>query len=120
MTIWQKKDKYFCRVCNRPFDTMVEAIEGMENLQDMVIYDMFCDGVGVFCVCPYDDIIKQTHPKGIDCIFRKPENRRKRNSIKEELQSSIEMEVFALNYSQQNVLYNLTNYDLNALHIKLA
>ena len=85
MTVWEKKDKYFCRVCNLTFDTMVEAIEGLENVQDMVIYDMFCDGVGLFCVCPYEDIIKQTHPKGIDCLYKRPGSRRKRRSTKEEL-----------------------------------
>ena len=85
MTVWQKKDKYFCPVCNRPFDTMLEAIEGLRNVHDTVIYDMFCDGVGSFCVCPYDEIIKQTHPKGIDCLYKRIGSRRKRKSTKEEL-----------------------------------
>ena len=85
VTVWQKQDKYFCRICNRPFDTMVEAIEGLRNIQDRVIYDMFCDGIGLFCVCPYEDIIKQTHPKGIDCLYKRVGSRRKRKGIKEEL-----------------------------------
>ena len=66
--VWKKHHKYFCRFCNSTYDTMMEATLGLENMND-VIYDMFCDGVGYFCICPFDSIIKQTHPKGIDCIY---------------------------------------------------
>ena len=45
---------------------------------------MFCDEVGYFCVCDYKDIIEQTHPRGIDCLYTKIEKRRKRTSVKEE------------------------------------
>ena len=36
-----------------------------------IIYDLFCDGVGYFCICPIEDVIKQAHPNGIDCIYKR-------------------------------------------------
>ena len=77
MGIWEKKDKYFCRNCtnNKGYDTMMEAILDLKNVgneingKKMVIYDMFCDGVGYFCTCPREEMIKQTHPRGIDCVY---------------------------------------------------
>ena len=46
---------------------------------------MFCDEVGYFCVCDYKDIIKQSHPRGIDCLYTKTGRRTKRTSVKGEL-----------------------------------
>ena len=78
-------DKHFCPYCNYTYDTMREAMVGLKNKNDMVIYDMFCDGVGYFCACNYDDIVKQTHPRGIDCLYAKTARRSKRASVKQEL-----------------------------------
>ena len=64
---------------------MIEAMFGLENVNGQVIYDIFCDGEGYFCTCPYDAIKKQTHPKGIDCLYIKDGSRKKRRSLKEEL-----------------------------------
>ena len=36
-----------------------------------VIYDLFCDKLGYFCICPFDSLVKQTHPRGIDCVYVK-------------------------------------------------
>ena len=82
---WKKRDKYFCRTCTNPYDTMLEAIFHMKDVNDKVIYDMFCDGVGYFCICPRAQIIKQTHPRGIDCLYEKIDSKRQRNSFKDEL-----------------------------------
>ena len=78
-------DKYFCPFCNSTYDTKIEAIVGLKNDNDKVIYDMFCDEIGYFCVCDYNDIIKQTHPRGIDCLYTKTGRRTKRTSVKGEL-----------------------------------
>ena len=78
-------DKYFCEFCNMTFDTIVEAIVALDGVNDMVIYDMFCDEVGYFCVCPYNDIIEQTHKRGIDCLYSKSGKPKKRRSQYEEL-----------------------------------
>ena len=83
--VWTKLDKHFCRFCNSTYDTMMEAIVGLENVNDQVIYDMFCDGVGYFCICPLDSIIKQTHPRGIDCLYTKEKRRIRRRLSKIEL-----------------------------------
>ena len=82
---WKKVDKYFCPFCNATYDTKNEAIVALENKNDKVIYDMFCDEVGYFCVCNYDDIVEQTHPRGIDCLYAKTGRRCKRKSVKQEL-----------------------------------
>ena len=78
-------DKYFCPICNSTYDTMKEAMIALKNYNDMVIYDMFCDEVGYFCVCNYDDIVEQTHPRGIDCLYAKTGRQSKRTSVKGEL-----------------------------------
>ena len=62
---------------------MSEAMVALDDVNDMVIYDMFCDGVGYFCVCPYNNIIEQTHTRGIDCLFSKSGKRRKRSQYEE-------------------------------------
>ena len=36
-----------------------------------VIYDLFCDDVGYFCICPLVSVVEQTHPRGTDCIYVK-------------------------------------------------
>ena len=63
---------------------MMEAILDLKNVgieidgKKMVIYDMFCDGVGYFCTCPEEEMVKQTHPRGIDCVYVERKQRRKR------------------------------------------
>ena len=63
---------------------MMETILDLKNVKNeidgkkMVIYDMFCDGVGYFCTCPEEEMIKQTHPMGIDCVYVERKQRRKR------------------------------------------
>ena len=63
---------------------MMEAIVHLENIgneidgKKQVIYDMFCDGVGYFCTCPEDEMLIQTHPRGIDCAYVERKQRRKR------------------------------------------
>ena len=70
---WKKEDKKFCRYCTSTYDTMEEAKLALQKDQGMpkVIYDLFCDGVGYFCICPLESVIVQTHPRGIDCIYVK-------------------------------------------------
>ena len=51
---------------------MTEAKSACENDQNSnVIYDLFCDDVGYFCICPLTSVVTQTHPRGIDCIYVK-------------------------------------------------
>ena len=63
---------------------MMEAIVHLKNIgnkidgKKQVIYDMFCDGVGYFCTCPEEEMVKQTHPRGIDCAYVERKQRRKR------------------------------------------
>ena len=82
---WKKMDKHFCQFCNMTFETMSEAIVALDGVNNMVIYDMFCDGVGYFCVCPHNDIIEQTHKNGIDCLYSKSGKQRNSRSRNEEL-----------------------------------
>ena len=64
---------------------MLEAIIDLKDVNDHVIYDMFCDGVGYFCICPRVQIIQQTHPRGIDCVYEKIEAKRQKRRVKNEL-----------------------------------
>ena len=69
---WKKEDKKFCPSCTGTYDTLGEAKLACEKEQDCnVIYDLFCDNVGYFCICPFDSVVEQTHPRGIDCIHVK-------------------------------------------------
>lgn len=53
---------------------MVEAKSACEQDQDCkAVYDLFCDDVGYFCICPFTSILRQTHSRGIDCIYVKAE-----------------------------------------------
>jgi hypothetical protein len=70
---WKKEQKKFCPFCNSTYDTMSEAKSACEEDQDCnVIYDLFCDDIGYFCICPFVFVVEQTHPKGVDCIYVKP------------------------------------------------
>ena len=62
----------FCPFCNKTYHTMKEAEQSCKTDSTCeIIYDLFCDGVGYFCTCPIEALIKQKHPNGIDCIYRK-------------------------------------------------
>ena len=51
---------------------MEEAKSACEQDYDCTaVYDLFCDGVGSFCICRFDTIVQQTHPDAIDCIHKK-------------------------------------------------
>ena len=66
---------------------MLEAIIDLKekDIKNQVIYDKFCDGVGYFCICPRINIIKQTHPRGIDCLYEKIEAKIQTSRDKDEL-----------------------------------
>ena len=64
---------------------MLEAIIAMNDASNKVIYDMFCDGVGYFCICPRMQIKKQSHPKGIDCVYEKIKAKTEKIRVKDEL-----------------------------------
>ena len=69
---WKKEDKKFCPYCTSTYNTMGEAKLACQKDPDCkVIYDLFCDGLGYFCICPIESVIVQTHPRGIDCIYVK-------------------------------------------------
>ena len=38
----------------------------------VAVYDLFCDGVGKFGACKALSVVDQSHPKGLDCVHRKP------------------------------------------------
>ena len=62
----------FCPYCNATFNNMEEAKEACRPDDKCgIIYDLFCDGEGYFCICPSEALIKQTHRDGIDCIYKK-------------------------------------------------
>ena len=61
-----------------------DANNQVVNATKVVIYDMFCDGVGYFCICPRMKIIKQTHPRGIDCLYEKIEAKIPTSRVKDE------------------------------------
>ena len=69
---FQKEDGHFCPFCNTTYNTLQDAIVGCKPDPDCnIIYDVFCDGVGYFCTCPIESLIKQSHPNGIDCIYKR-------------------------------------------------
>ena len=69
---WKEEKKKFCPFCNSTYDTMAEAKSACEDDQNgNVVYDLFCDNVGYFCICPLTAVLTQTHPRGIDCIYVK-------------------------------------------------
>ena len=64
---------------------MIEALLALKNVDDQVIYDVFCDEADYFCICPYDSVIQQIHPRGIDCLYKKDGGAKKKRSTKNEL-----------------------------------
>ena len=68
-----KEDHKFCKRCSTFHETFDEAKLACEKEKNCeAVYDLFCDGSGSFCTCNAFSIIKQAHPKGMDCIHRKP------------------------------------------------
>ena len=64
--------RMFCPYCNKTFNTFDDAKNDCRFDQSCgIIYDLFCDGKGYFCICPTEALIKQTHPNGIDCIYKR-------------------------------------------------
>ena len=69
---WVKEKKKFCPYCNRTYYSLANAKLACENDPERnVIYDLFCDNSGYFCICPFTSVLRQTHPRGIDCIYVK-------------------------------------------------
>ena len=69
---WSKEEKKFCPHCKSAHATFDEATTACE--QDVscdVVYDLFCDDLAYFCTCSRITLKVQTHPKGLDCIYRK-------------------------------------------------
>ena len=72
--MWSKVKGDFCPYCNSTYDTIDDAKSACEQDQDCkAVYDLFCDAIGYFCICPHDSIAQQVHPRGIDCIHWKRE-----------------------------------------------
>ena len=70
---WTEEPNMFCKQCSSFHDNFEEAKEACELEKNCdAVYDLFCDGIGKFCACNVFSIIRQTHPKGMDCIHRKP------------------------------------------------
>lgn len=70
---WNKEEHKFCRRCSTFYDTFEEAKSAcIDDLNCEAVYDLFCDGDGSFCTCNALSVIEQPHPKGMDCIYRKP------------------------------------------------
>lgn len=69
---WTQQKKKFCPTCDSTYDTIEEAFWACEQIQDCkVVYDLFCDGEGYFCICPINTVVQQTHPRGLDCLYTK-------------------------------------------------
>ena len=70
--VWSKEEKKFCTHCKSVHDTFNEATAAcQQDVSCDVVYDLFCDDVAYFCTCSQITLEVQTHPKGIDCIYRK-------------------------------------------------
>ena len=70
---WRKETTTFCKKCAKHYNTLDEAKSVCEQDKKCgAVYDLFCDGAGKFCTCRFSMIVEQTHPKAIDCIYRKP------------------------------------------------
>ena len=82
---WDIQDKKFCPKCDVVYETLAEAkLACAKDNTCRVIYDLFCDNKGYFCTCPMWSVRVQTHPKGVDCIHVKvEEKKRKQRKITE-------------------------------------
>ena len=70
-----QEDQMFCKRCSTFHESFEDAKSACETENSCeAVYDLFCDDVGSFCTCHVLSVIKQTHPKGMDCIHRKPRN----------------------------------------------
>ena len=70
-----QEDQMFCKRCLTFHESFEEAKSACKNENSCeAVYDLFCDEIGSFCTCHVLSVIKQTHPKGMDCIHRKPRN----------------------------------------------
>ena len=70
---WTKEEHRFCRHCSTFHQTFEESKSACDNdLNCEAVYDLFCDDIGSFCTCKSLYVVEQTHPKGMDCVYRKP------------------------------------------------
>ena len=70
---WTQEHHMFCKHCSSFYETVEEAKTACENESNCeAVYDLFCDGIGSFCTCNTFSVVRQTHPKGMDCVLRKP------------------------------------------------
>ena len=73
--LWTKEERKFCPFCNSTYDTLEDAKFACEQDENCrVVYDLFCDDIGYFCICPIDSIVTQFHPRGNDCVYWKEES----------------------------------------------
>ena len=76
---WDIQDKKFCPKCDVVYETLAEAkLACAKDNTCSVIYDLFCDNKGYFCTCPMWSVRVQTHPKGVDCIHVKVEEKKRK------------------------------------------
>ena len=69
---WREEKRKFCRNCVNTFDTIEDAKSACEkDYECNAVYDLFCDDVGRFCTCRFNNVVEQTHPRAIDSIYKK-------------------------------------------------
>ena len=70
---WLKETRKLCKHClsyHQNLDQAKSECEGSQTCE--AVYDLFCDGIGSFCTCRVFTVVDQMHPKGLDCVYRKP------------------------------------------------
>ena len=70
---WVKETRKLCKHClsyHQNLDQAKSECEGSQTCE--AVYDLFCDGIGSFCTCRVFTVVDQMHPKGLDCVHRKP------------------------------------------------